>query len=96
MSTGLADNRHCTRPVIEIRPNSFHKMQSRPGKYLDSTDKSPLVEFLIFLLDVAQIDLAAADDDADEGRVVRAPTFHGRLQPLGEILRAIIERLDWN
>ena len=60
--------------------------------YLDGTEERFAVDELIFEFDGSQVDLAAADDDADEGVVVGAQASHGGVETLGEVIGSVLDR----
>ena len=68
-----------------ISTPSHHPKGLRIYTHVDVAGQRGTVFRLVRLLDVAQVDLRACNDDADEGLVVRAHTLHRVLQPLGEV-----------
>ena len=60
---------------------------------LDSAVECAMVAVFIRLLDVTQIDFAAADEHADQTAVIGSQSLHGRLQSLGKVVSAIPQAL---
>jgi len=73
---------------------STHKKAIEIGIYLDPGLQALAVLVLECLLDVTQIDLRAADDDADQRLVLSAHAGHGVVQALRKVVDLGLAALD--